>query len=143
MLKIYFDFILIIWQFPQYIIGFIFGLFIKVNKKIIYKRSIVYLININISVSFGKQIYIWYHMEKNEIDKLIKHEYGHSIQSIILGPLYIVFSFIPSMLRHSIFFIKYVTAKNKNDKTLVWKKYYMGYPENWADKLDGINNNDM
>lgn len=55
------------------------------------------------------------------------HEYGHSIQSLILGPLYLPVIGIPSFLRANVPFL----AKN-------WKSgkasYYDFYPERWANR---------
>ncbi|RPJ76014.1 MAG: hypothetical protein EHM20_08080 [Alphaproteobacteria bacterium] len=55
----------------------------------------------------------------------IKHEYGHSLQSVYLGWFYLIIVGIPSLVR-----------------SLVWKifklkniSYYEGYPEKWADYL--------
>jgi hypothetical protein len=31
-------------------------------------------------------------------DRLVRHEYGHSIQSMVLGPLYLLMIGIPSMV---------------------------------------------
>lgn len=58
------------------------------------------------------------------------HEWGHSIQSLIFGPLYLLVIGIPSVMRGSISHWHY----NKNDN---WD-YYNGFPENWADKIGGV-----
>lgn len=68
--------------------------------------------------SFGRFIYVV------EYDKdLIAHEYGHYIQSQILGPLYLLVIGLPS----AIWGLLYRES---------WKKdYYWFYTERWANKL--------
>ncbi len=60
-------------------------------------------------------------------EAVVKHEYGHCIQSMILGPLYLPVVGIPSFMR-SLF---WQLAKKPNEA------YYSGYPEKWADRLGG------
>lgn len=52
------------------------------------------------------------------------HEYGHTIQSKILGPLYLLIVGIPSIIHAGLH--KYI-CKNKD--------YYHFYTEKWANKL--------
>ena len=54
------------------------------------------------------------------------HERGHSIQSMILGPLYLVVIGIPSLL-----WAAWWNPKRSMD-------YYWFYTEKWADKLGGV-----
>lgn len=58
--------------------------------------------------------------------KLLLHEYGHTIQSLILGPLYLIIIGIPSFLWANCF-KKYRKCKNCS--------YYVFYPERWANTL--------
>lgn len=58
----------------------------------------------------------------------IKHEYGHSIQSAYLGPLYIFIIGLPSLIWAGCF-------ENYRKKHNV--SYYAFYTESWADKLGG------
>jgi len=58
---------------------------------------------------------------------ILKHEYGHSIQSMILGPLYLLVVGLPSILRASLWLLQ---RRDPHD-------YYQGYPEKWASKLGG------
>lgn len=54
------------------------------------------------------------------------HEYGHTIQSLILGPLYLFVILIPSM----IWFWCFDEWRAKKDIPYSWF-----YPEKWADYL--------
>lgn len=58
----------------------------------------------------------------------IRHEYGHTIQSLWLGWFYLIIVGVPSIIRASIW----------NHYKLEEKKYYEGFPENWADLLGGV-----
>ena len=59
------------------------------------------------------------------------HEYGHSIQSRWLGPLYLPIVGLPSTLR-----VGYAVAYKWIHKRR-WSGYYRGFPERWADELGG------
>lgn len=59
-------------------------------------------------------------------NKLLVHEYGHTIQSLFLGPLYLLVVGLPSFIWASCFG-KYRTRKHRS--------YYSFYPEKWANRL--------
>ena len=60
---------------------------------------------------------------ENDINA-VRHEDGHSVQSLILGLLYLPFVGIPSLINYH--------SKLSNSE------YYKRYPENWADNLGGV-----
>ncbi len=61
-------------------------------------------------------------------EKLLVHEYGHTVQSAILGPLFIPVIGLPSTLWANIkFFHRYRRRKKYS--------YYSLYPEKWANSL--------
>lgn len=81
-------------------------------------------------ISLGK--YIILNVECDDTYS-IKHEYGHQIQSFILGPLYLLVIGLPSLIW--CWFIRdYVNDKRrlKGKNTL---SYYWFYTEKWANKL--------
>jgi len=57
------------------------------------------------------------------------HEYGHSRQSRLLGPMYLPLVGAPSVAR-VMFAVAHRAVTGKR-----WAHYYDGYPENWADRL--------
>ena len=57
--------------------------------------------------------------------KLLVHEYGHTIQSLILGPLYLIVIGIPSTLWGFLF------AKKRYEKQI---PYCAFFTESWANK---------
>ena len=61
-------------------------------------------------------------------DKTIRHEFGHSKQSLILGPLYLPVIALPSLIWHW----WYYAGKKKK------MSYYAFFTEKWANKLAGI-----
>lgn len=96
----------------------------KKNKRMFFHTP-------NFGMSLGSFIF-WSKSDNAVIlinENNIEHEYGHSIQSLIFGPLYLVVVGLPSILRVIYGSIFYAINKKK------WLNYYKGYPENWADIL--------
>lgn len=116
-----------IWGLPQNIIGGIMYLILRrknPHKK--YKNAYVCEMPNNLgSVSLGMFIFVT--NIKNE--KTIQHEYGHTRQSMLLGPLYLLVIGLPSIIWAGCF-NKYRQKHNKS--------YYSFYTEKWADKLGGV-----
>jgi hypothetical protein len=116
----------IIWELPQTVLAAIIIILFKrrVTKRISYGlANILYMKGFPGGISLGRFIIL----NEKHSDKQFprKHEYGHSIQSLYLGWLYLLVVGIPSLIR-----------------SIVWRlfkldsyKYYAGYPEKWANKL--------
>ena len=60
------------------------------------------------------------------------HEYGHSLQSRMLGPLYLAIVGVSSEAR-----VAYAFAHRRFTGRR-WERYYDGFPERWADLLGGV-----
>jgi hypothetical protein len=60
------------------------------------------------------------------------HEYGHALQSRMLGPFYLPVVGVPSTLRVMYAVAQWVVTRRP------WDGYYDGFPESWADRLGGI-----
>lgn len=60
------------------------------------------------------------------------HEYGHTFQSRLLGPLYLPCVGVPSVLR-VVYALLYREITGRR-----WGGYFDGYPERWADRLGGV-----
>lgn len=60
------------------------------------------------------------------------HEWGHTFQSRLLGPLYLPLVGAPSVAR-VLYSIAYREITGQR-----WTRYFDGYPENWADRLGGV-----
>ena len=120
--------LLYLWQLPQEIIGYFLVLILK-GKQSKYGIIGIYTVPnlFHSGISLGDYIIFDSRIELSEIDVL--HEYGHQLQSRFLGPLYLLIVGIPSLIGNI-----YSRVKNKSD---AW--YYSRFPENWADKLGGVN----
>lgn len=120
--------LLYLWQLPQEIIGFFLVLILK-GKQTKYGIIGIYTVPnlFHSGISLGDYIIFDSRIEISETDVL--HEYGHQLQSRMLGPLYLLIVGIPSLIGNI-----YSRIKKKDNK---W--YYSRFPENWADKLGGVN----
>ena len=61
-------------------------------------------------------------------NKVLSHEYGHTIQSLIVGPLYLFVIGLPSLLWAGL----PVFQRRRHDRHV---SYYSFYPEKWANAL--------
>jgi hypothetical protein len=117
------------WELPQILLALI--LYAVMKKRIIqaidYKDSKVFFVR-----DFPGGISLSFMIFLNNIDldnlRAVKHEYGHTIQSLCLGWFYLVIVGAPSIIRASIW--KHYKLEDK--------KFYEGFPENWADSLGNI-----
>lgn len=118
-----------IWQFPQYLVGYIATAFIKEDVRAIAgrNRDIVVIGSRHFlgGVSFGHVIFLHANARYGISRLSIAHETGHCIQSRRLGWLYLPTVGLVSGIRAG----------------LGWYRkgrYYDSWPENWADRLGGI-----
>ncbi len=59
--------------------------------------------------------------------RLLSHEYGHTIQSLLLGPMYLPLVGIPSILWAGLPAFERMRRRTH-------RSYYSVYPENWANR---------
>lgn len=117
-----------IWQLPQHIVALIyFGYLVMMCKDLgvdsRYKQAIVIPCIMRGAVTLGNYIFVGLN---SEYRKTVKHELGHTIQSKILGPLYLIVIGIPS--------ITYCGLR-RLFSLLRKKNYYDFYTEKWANNL--------
>lgn len=115
------------WGILQTIIGLILFLVNIKKEHYNYLGAIVTEWNYSGCVSLGLFIFI---SKDSGIYKkgLIVHEYGHTIQSLILGFLYVPIILIPSLIWCGLpYFKNYRKIKNVS--------YYSMYTESWANSL--------
>ncbi len=114
------------WCFLQNLIGFtiwVYLKFVKEGKRKKNKEGIVYFSTSHFGgCSLGYFIFL---NGDNEID--IHHEYGHELQSLLLGPLYLLLVGLPSGIT-----CLFNLTNNNN------YKYYLLPWECWADKWGGV-----
>lgn len=117
-----------IWQLPQHILAWVILLLLRnrISETLKY-NGLTYYFSPKIpgAVSLGDYIFINSRMSNR--DWTMKHEYGHSIQSRILGPLYLIVIGLPSFI--------HATRYTLNPKL---SNYYSFYTEKWANKIVDI-----
>ena len=120
--------ILFIWQLPQHLLAILYiGYLVMMCKDLgvdsRYKQAIVIPCVMRGAVTLGCYVFVGLN---SEYKKTVKHELGHTIQSKILGPLYLIVIGIPS--------ITYCGLR-RIFPSLRKKNYYDFYTEKLANNL--------
>jgi len=124
------------WGILQTLLGFAHFLIYIKCKHYFYHGAIVTEWNNKSSVSLGLFVFVtaepyFYEKLKEEYSmeelskRLLVHEYGHTIQSLLLGPLYLIVIGIPSTLWG---FLPYYNNKRKKEGL----SYFSCFTESWA-----------
>ena len=79
-------------------------------------------------VSLGMFIFVPGGLRPEREARLLAHEYGHTFQSALLGPLYLVAVGVPSFLWANL-------PRNRRARAEKRIPYESRYPENWAEAL--------
>lgn len=116
------------WQLPQLIAAFIYYQYLKSKDEILdtctCQGAIVFIKRKSCgSVTLGSYIFL----SPRATDTTVRHEYGHTRQSLILGPLYLIVIGIPSIIWAA---THKLIAPNK--------PYGWFYTESTANKLGGL-----
>jgi len=115
-------FFIFIWTLPQNLLGLTLIIIYGLPFKTKYKSAYIYDKFPAEGISLGYFIlFDDYEHTVSEAD--IKHEYGHFIQNLIFGPLYLLVIGIFSELNYRFHFSK---------------SYYNFWTEKWADRLGGV-----
>ena len=129
--------LLLVWEFPQNLLGMgalLYDWSIGFVVQIKFERERLMIETKRRAISLG--LFVFWTGRSNrwiELDERTKnHEWGHSIQSRMLGPLYLAVVGIPSTLR-VLYLVAYRKIKGRR-----WHGYFDGFPENWADRLGGV-----
>lgn len=127
------------WGCAQTLLGFLVFLLHAKDKHYHYHGAIVTEWQSKSSVSLGMFVFVTAEpfffdklkdtYTKEELaERLLVHEYGHTIQSMILGPLYLPVMGIPSTLWG---FLPCCNKKRKREGT----SYFSFFTESWANAL--------
>ncbi len=127
------------WGILQTSLGLVVFLLHIGDKHYFYHGAIVTEWSDKSSVSLGLFVFVtkepfFYDKLKDEYTmeelsaRLLVHEYGHTIQSLILGPLYLIVIGIPSTLWG---FLPYYNKKRKEQGL----SYFSSFTEKWANAL--------
>ena len=112
------------WQFMQNLIGLGYLLVSQATHKENVGDVRIYMTNSKYgSVSLGNLVFI--SNNARDYNKTLTHELGHTLQSKVLGPLYLFVIGVPSLL--------WATSR-KVYKPLCEIDYYWFFTEAWADK---------
>lgn len=129
--------LLAVWEGPQNLVGLaLLGLLHLGSPRPTwsYERRRLFIANRWVAVSLGWFVF-WTDtafgaFEHNEATRM--HEYGHSIQSRWLGPLYLPLVGVPSVSRVVYALLHWRLTGRR------WTGYFDGWPEHHADTLGGV-----
>ena len=79
----------------------------------------------------GLSLGLFIFLPEGASDLLLAHEYGHTRQSLLLGPLYLPLIGLPSLLWAGLPVLERRRARRKIS-------YYAFYTERWADRWGGV-----
>ena len=116
------------WGLPQSLVGLAICLFCRSGGRSCYRGAVSTEWSLGAGLSMGMFIFMPREFPEERRQKLLVHEYGHTIQSLILGPLYLPLVALPSVLWANF----PVFRRLRNERGI---SYYSVYPENWADRL--------
>ena len=116
------------WQLPQLIVAFIYYWYLKRKDEILdtctCQGAIVFIKRKSCgSVTLGNHIFL----SPRATDTTVRHEWGHTRQSLILGPLYLIVIGIPSIIWAA-------THRTIAPNT----PYFNFFTEKWANRLGGV-----
>ncbi len=121
------------WGLPQTLIGAALYAAHRKDDHFEYRGAVATAWNKDTGISLGKFIFVPRRAGGNAGRFLLEHEYGHTIQSLILGPFYLLAVGAPSMLWNRLPYFK-----NKRRKT--GKSYYSAPFEKTANTLAALSN---
>jgi len=137
-MKVLFLLIQLTWGILQTLLGGIVFLLNIKSPHFMYHGAVVTKWKGSSSVAMGMFVFISekpYFTEKlpqysqaELFNRLLVHEYGHTVQSLILGPLYLVLMGIPSTLWG---FLPNCAKKRKEKQV----SYFSFFTEKWANSL--------
>lgn len=133
------------WGILQTLLGFLHFLIYIKCKHYFYHGAIVTEWNNRSSVSLGMFVFVtaepyFYEKLKDEYSmeelskRLLVHEYGHTIQSLLLGPLYLIVIGIPSTLWG---FLPYYNNKRKKEGLSYFSCFTESWANAWGEKVTG------
>ena len=123
------------WGILQTLSGFVVFMICIRDKHYFYHGAVVTEWKHGSSVSLGLFIFVsanpYYRgrpTKEETASRLLVHEYGHTIQSLILGPLYLIVMGLPSIVWASVPGLRKMRRKKQ-------MSYFAFYTERWANHL--------
>ena len=126
MRRFFFTLVQLTWGLPQTLLGFILYLYWlpKANTRYVYHGAIVTEWAVGGGISLGLFVFVG----KKGHGPVVVHEYGHCVQSLLLGPLYLPAVGIPSYIWANVPALR----KLRREKGI---SYYSIWPEKQANAL--------
>lgn len=115
------------WGLPQTFIGFLFWLFYRKRPHFLFRGCIVTTWRVSGSLGMGMFLFLNEDHYREDPHVLI-HEFGHAVQSALLGPLFLPVMGIPSFLWCNL----PPCRRLRREKEI---SYYSFYPESTANAL--------
>lgn len=118
-----------LWQLPQLLLGLAVIAVSRARKAEAIRHAQVYRYKPGRflwGVSLGPIILLADHPTHGWTT--LRHEYGHSLQSLMLGPLYLIIVGLPSIIMNILSRVGVIDNR----------RYYNRWPESWADRLGGV-----
>ena len=116
------------WGLPQTVLGAALYLKHRNDEHFDYRGAKATVWNGDAGVSLGKFIFVPKNAGTDPSEFLLNHEYGHTIQSLILGPLYLPLIGAPSFAWNRLAFFERRRKKSG-------KSYYSAIFERTANSL--------
>ena len=121
------------WGLPQTMLGLLEFVKHRGETHYTYRGAVVTECKSNLNISLG--LFVFITEDKNgsatsHPTRILVHEYGHTIQSLLLGPLYLLLIGVPSWLWCNLPCFR----RMRRQKGI---SYYSFYTEKWADYLGG------
>ena len=127
------EILLYIWQLPQNLLGLIMMLFMMPYTSKEKYKGITYVVSKKMSggISLGNYVILSeLYKDKNINQKTWNHEWGHTRDSRMFGPLYLIAIGLPSLIWAWLY--GSIIPRTCNG-------YYKFYTEKRADRLGGVN----
>ncbi len=120
----------LVWEMPQNLFGLLLLALLSSRVSVIEFCNERAFIEVNgFGVSLGTFIFWSRYLVPTGYADNRQHEYGHALQSKILGPFYIPLIGIPSLMRN--IYGRWYSKLYKRE----WQGYHHGFPEKWANNL--------
>ena len=112
------------WGLPQTLVGAVLYLAVPGKTGERFRCAFVNRWRLSRGLSLGPFIFVPRHCPR----RLLVHEYGHTVQALILGPLYLPLIVIPSLVWAG-------TPALERRRRRRGMSYYAFYTERWANHL--------
>ena len=115
------------WGIVQNLLGGLLTLFLLKREHMCYRGAFVTRWRLGGSMGLGMFIFLGKTLPETE-SQILVHEFGHTVQSAILGPLYLPVIGLPSVVWANL----PAFAKLRRKRRI---SYYRAYQEHWANHL--------